>query len=99
MKRFTKQDCGCYADGALGNQHIRDKLIELLTPICDEIDEIIICLNGQASDDFWEEEEAMIILNRHCNDGIMFEIVDGDLVLIEEKELKQKTIKEWRNEG
>ena len=62
-KRKTYQ-IGCYADGALGSAHAREIMLDLLDDAEIAIDsELRAALEGDMSDDCWEEDEAMTLLN------------------------------------
>lgn len=84
---WTKKDIGCYADGANGRDHIRYILTELLeqTPATSETIQVIEELEGNISEDVFEEIEAVEILNDYCL-GCCFEMIDGDLILMESNE-------------
>ncbi len=81
---------GCYADGAFGCDHIRSRLSGLLShfrPLLDtktvlEADALRSELSGTMSDDAGEEYDAIYLLNHHVCDGVEFELLDGDLMLL-----------------
>lgn len=85
---FKPSDAGCYADGAFGHQHVRERLaheVEALARRTFKIDEhadLIAELRADMSDDASEEEHAIGLLNNYCADGCHFEFVDGDLMLV-----------------
>ena len=87
MLKYTKDDLGCYADGSLGHTHIREVLAEMVE---DYYPSLAQELRATPSDDFEEEDTAIELLNDKAvaNEYILFAMVDGDLVLIEEKELE-----------
>lgn len=71
---------GCYADGAFGQHHIREKLIELLEEI-DPDHDMIEALRGPAPDDFSDEDEAIEALQERTASGLVWELDGGDLIL------------------
>ena len=83
--RFTKHDTGCYADGAFGHEHVRERLRDLVWYWADN--DLRESLGGPMPDDAWDEDEALEILNRVCfgdtfeHDHICFHFCDGDLLL------------------
>lgn len=82
--KFTKNDIGCYADGAHGSRHIRQKLIDLLKHcIHPATEEVIEALKKQPSDDMWEELEAMEYLDDICDEDVTFVMYNGDLMLVD----------------
>lgn len=91
-KVYTKADVGCYADGSLGHDHIRYKLVCLLQELRIVAPEKFVwrqCgyisadLRGAPSSDFSEEQEAMDLLNAWaCTQDVAFTIEDGDLLLV-----------------
>ena len=91
-KVFSQSDIGCYADGALGQSHIREKLIDLLSSIEFDGDteahslRVIDDLRQDPSDDFGEENEAIDLIQEATEDGLAW-IIDGDLLLMSETEV------------
>ncbi len=92
---FLISDVGCYADGALGHQHVRDKMADLLERLYrhhprggnglyweSDIKALVAELRGEMSDDASEEYEAIEWLNRECYDDTRFELIEGNLVLV-----------------
>ena len=91
---YLSSDVGCFADGSLGHKHIRDVLAKELTTLYrhnagggdglhwNKVANLVDALNGEPSDDAWEELEALDWLNRQCYDDTYFEFVDGDLMLV-----------------
>ena len=80
---FYVCDCGCYADGSLGHDHVRNRLRSLVETWVDDADpDLILSLDAPIMpDDAWDEYEAIDLLNELCEDGICWEFSDGDLVL------------------
>lgn len=83
---FTRESVGCYADGGMGRHRLRAKLAALLTAADDSprAFELACELEEEETDDLSEELDAVELLNEHCEQGIAFEFVDGDLVLLYE---------------
>lgn len=90
---YSKRDIGCYADGALGHDHARKVLADLLEANrwrdinhpgnLAHLDELIETLRGEMSDDDSETTDALEYLNTYCcMPGISFEFVDGELFLL-----------------
>jgi hypothetical protein len=86
---YDTRDIGCYADCAFGHAHIRGVLREQLAhatragftiPDCAELER---ALDGEMSDDAWEEDAALDALNALCFD-CYFILHDGDLLLVPE---------------
>jgi hypothetical protein len=94
---YLLTDTGCYADGAHGHKHIRAVLAENLTMLYRhhprggegihwiKVQHIVDALAGDPSDDIWEEIEAIEWMNKQCEPGCLFEMIDGDLMLAEEE--------------
>ena len=81
---FYACDCGCYADGSLGNDHVRNRLGGLVESYVDNADPDLIaalCDDVPPPDDAWDDREALELLNELCEDGVCWEFRDGDLVL------------------
>lgn len=88
---FTKVHIGCYADGANGDGHRRAKLAELVgtLPCGPEPNHGLITeLYGEPPDDYDDEDTAIGILNDQTEEGIVWQMVDGDLLLIAVSELE-----------
>jgi len=79
--KFTRADCGCYADGALGHKYIRAQLARLVSEYVPNGVELMCALLGEMSDDASEEDEALELLQRECAADVCFEFRDGDLIL------------------
>ena len=77
--KFTVEHVGRYGHGSHGHEHVRDRLANLLdrytmaTELSDQ-------LRGAAFGN--EETEALDALNAQCEDGLAFELVGGDLLLV-----------------
>lgn len=93
---YWGKDCaGCYADGTFGHQHCREVLASLVrdvanllgwparTPSWGEVNEALL---GPMSDDAWEEDEAMKIIQERTRDTAAWCFVNGDLLLLAENE-------------
>lgn len=88
---------GCHADGAFGHQHVREELairvdrVRLRTGAYvvqgRDLETLADSLRGPMPDDAWDEDAALEILNDYVEPGILFAMVDGDLVLATEQEL------------
>ncbi len=93
---FTIKDLGCWASGGFGHQHIREQMAFFLTSLYKDneeyedqwknISEIVKALEGEMSDDVWEEYEALDWLNKQCSEDCYFTFHDGDLMLAETEE-------------
>ncbi len=89
MAIYTAKDEGCIADGANGHAYVRQRLWDVLndTHVKDpkEHNTQDLCLAqlaAEMSDDAWEEDEAIDLLNEHATDGdVCFLFEDGDLKL------------------
>lgn len=85
---FTAKDYACFADGANGSAYTRRRLAELLAAadLPDEHAEAVkvVCaeLRGDMSDDDYETEQALDLLNVYaCDDDVYFEFDEGNLML------------------
>lgn len=78
---YTREDCGCFADGALGKCHVDGKANSLA---------YAAYWRPQVTPDTMESDladEAIYYLNANCVEaGISFRFIDGDLVLIADEE-------------
>lgn len=79
MKVYTKDDAGCYGEGALGHQHVRDTLASLIGGTADR--ELIDSLRKTWPDDCWDEYKALDLLNDHTQEPAYWDLWDGDLML------------------
>ena len=90
---FSGRDAGCYADGTFGAVHAREVMANLLRGIRDEhydahshtratITRLVFELDDPMSDDDGESLDALDVLNAHTADGLAWEFVDGDLMLL-----------------
>lgn len=77
--RYTTE-VGCYIDGAAGHVELRKRLASMVEG-CDT--EAADALRADMSDDAWEENQALELLQKHTKDGLVWEFVDGDLMLSE----------------
>ena len=86
---WTENDAGCYGYGALGHDHVRRRLAEQLEALSRaegiDRDDLVRDLRGPMSDDAWEEELALEVLNDWsvCQ-GVYWTLRDGDLMLLPE---------------
>lgn len=83
MARWNTSHCGCYAESAQGHQHVRNTLADLLDCL-QSWSPLIPELRKEMSDDASEEDEALTVLNLHC-DGCFWELLDGELMLTAEE--------------
>jgi hypothetical protein len=84
---FDTQACGCYVDGANGEQHLREVLANLIDglggdkqlardltrPPCPEV----------AADAIWD---AVNLLQEHTETGCLWMLEAGDLLLVTEEQ-------------
>lgn len=82
VSEYTPEDVGCYADGSLGHNHCREVLLELIEPHNPDSD-LRAALKADMSDDAWEEDAALEILNDHCHKNVLWTFEEGDLVLMD----------------
>jgi len=85
MTFFGPEDVGCYADGTHGHAHVRVQLAELVEAL-DMEPSLVAELLAPMSDDASEEDDAIDLLNEHCEGGVYFTFRDGDLMLVQEEE-------------
>ena len=83
---FTVEHAGRYGHGSYGHEHVRDRLANLLDRYTMSA-ELADTLRGTPSDDVSEEIEALDLLNKQCEDGLAFEMVAGDLLLVPTSEM------------
>ena len=75
-------ETGCYGDGALGHQHCRERLAEILEGIADSHPDIVVSLRSDMPDDARDEDEALSLLNAALpNDSTWWGFQDGDFGL------------------
>ncbi len=85
-------DVGCWADGALGHDHVGAKLAQLVANVWtpEMLDkygyDVADALNKEMSDDAGEEDDALEILQEFTDASLTWQFVDGDLMLFEENE-------------
>ncbi len=84
---FSSEDCGVYADGALGHGHLRNRLAELLlavdnSPLASEAVEVAESLGGEMPDDCWDEDRAIEFLEAATSSDLAWCMQDGDLLLV-----------------
>ena len=98
---FTNKDVGCYADGGLGQDYTRSRLSDTLAEVThgvivkrmplgnyEKMRGLHKSLNGPMSDDAWDEIEALEILQENTEDGLVWIMEAGDLLLISEAQLE-----------
>lgn len=81
-KLFTTRDVGCIADGALGHNHVR----AVLADIMDELNYPIMVdeLRDAPPDDYSDEDDAIDILNTDHVDGVYIVMSEGNLLCVPE---------------
>jgi hypothetical protein len=86
---------GCYADGALGQEHVRTRLAELTEALYAphytlpaDLQDACNKLRNTMSDDDWETDLALDALNDTTPDGMCWMMDAGDLFYIAEGESK-----------
>lgn len=93
---FGREDVGCYADSLFGHAHLREMLALLLFNNLENFaptdrgsaKRVLLELQlDEPSDDLSEERDAVDLLNELVEPGVLFEFVDGDLVLLETEEV------------
>lgn len=85
IKLYGTDDCGCYADGVLGHDHVRDVLASLMLDIgSSKAMRVHEYLLSQSTDDCAEEDMAIDILQDHTEDGLLWILAAGDLLLVNE---------------
>ena len=86
---FDPKDCGCYADGAAGHEHVRERLASLLDdvqhPEKQEHAELIESLYGDMPDDAWDEDEALEVLDQYTDSRCAWIMEGGDLILTDQE--------------
>lgn len=96
---YTREDCGCYADGSYGPEHVDRKVIEIAeecgfhAEVCASIvRESMLSNYGEMREEdgdmlSTQAEAAVDYLNNgHVEAGISFQFIDGDLLLISDDE-------------
>lgn len=93
MAMFKAEDMGCWADGTLGHEHVREVIRNLCVMVLtllnarggalpSDLCEARDVLAGPMSDDAWEENVVIDYANAHlCEPGVAFEFDSGDLLL------------------
>lgn len=75
-------ETGCYGDGALGHQHCRENLADMLEGIIDAHPDVVSSLRNDMPDDAWDEDEALNLLNAALpSDDTWWGFQDGDFGL------------------
>lgn len=89
---WSRGDAGCWADGAAGHKHVRNRLAQLVANVWTQemLDkygyDVAEALDVEMSDDASEEDDALDILQEFTESGFVWEFVDGDLMLVNESE-------------
>ena len=83
--KFTVEHAGRYGRGSYGQSHVRERLANLLDRYTMSA-ELADQLRGAAFGN--EETEALDMLNAQCEDGLAFELVAGDLLLVPTNEME-----------
>lgn len=89
---WNKHDAGCWADGALGHDHVRQRLAQLVANVwtAEMLNQygydVAEALDLDMSDDAGEEDDALAILQEFTESGLVWNFVDGDLTLMNEEE-------------
>lgn len=83
MVRFTQEDIGCWADGALGWAHVRRVLADLVRDTNPGLAEE---LEGPPSADMSEELEALALLQEVTEEGLVWTLDSEGLFLLREEE-------------
>jgi len=77
---YTREDCGCFADGSYGVSHVNAAAVDLALGNDWRPEG-----GGEIDDEF--ADEALSYLNENCVEaGISFQFVDGDMLLIADEE-------------
>jgi len=90
---YTKEDVGCYIDGAFGMDHACDVLANLVGAVLTEAssrEKIVLGLrldHKRLSDDHSELDDATDILQEHTEDGLVWIWDAGDLILTTDEEV------------
>lgn len=92
---YTREDCGCYADGARGSLDVDRMTVELAESHGFRAADMYAVIQASMGDAVRESdadrlstmaEGAIDYLNTLCEEGIHFDIVDCDLLLISDAE-------------
>ncbi len=88
---YTREDCGCFADGSNGSEYVNDCAIRLAVDAGWESDLSVDGLSYAemltARSDLADAAVDYLNENTLADDGICFAFVDGDLLLIDEDQL------------
>lgn len=77
---YTREDCGCFADGSYGDAHVNGIAVDLALDAGWRPES-----GGEITAEF--ANEAVEYLNANCvGAGVSFQFVDGDLLLVEDGE-------------
>jgi hypothetical protein len=91
---WNKNDAGCWADGALGHDHVRQRLAQLVANVWtpEMLDkygyDVAEVLDKEMSDDASEEDDALDIIQEFTDASLTWQFVDGDLLLLEDTEME-----------
>ena len=83
---FKEGDCGCYADGCFGDDHLRDILKGMLKGLNHA--ELAKVFDDEPSDDGSEYLEALEVLQEYTDEGLTWILEGGDLLLVKESEIR-----------
>jgi len=83
MYVFDWSDCGTIADIYYGTKHVRLILRQLLSECKEDNPALIEALKGDMSDDCWEEDEALELLQKHTDPECSWVRIDGDVFLVD----------------
>jgi hypothetical protein len=89
---WNKHDAGCWADGALGHDHVRARLAILVAQVwtAEMLDkygyDVAEALDCEMSDDAGEEQDALDIIQEFTESGVTWQFADGDLMLLADPE-------------
>lgn len=86
---YTREDCGCFADGSYGYRHCSETAIALaLSAGWEPNSETQESIDGADDYEGYDEaaDEAVEYLNEHCVEpGLSFIFDNGDLLLVEDE--------------
>lgn len=89
---WNRNDVGCWADGALGIMHVRQRLACLVANVWNQElwqkygYSIPAELDGVPSDDGGEEFDALEVLQEFTESGVVWMFDGGDLLLVKDEE-------------
>lgn len=83
---YTPNLAGCWADGSFGHDHIRFVLSSMVEALDWELSRELL---QPSTDDMSEEDDAIALLNEHC-EGCSFGMRDGDLMLLTDEQWEEE---------